>query len=110
VSVTGAWAETMDPIIDNRNHPTATSRAARSPVKPRAIDPFPRNREATVRAHVGKKVTVSTTDFHYVVGQLVALDADDALVLSVAGRTVRLPRAHLATLQEADAALAEYVK
>ena len=79
-------------------------------MKPRAIDPFPRNRAATVRAYVGKKVTVSTTDFHYVVGRLEALGDDDALVLNVAGRTVRLPRAHLATLQEADAALAEYVK
>ena len=79
-------------------------------MKPRPIDPFPRNREATVRAHVGKKVTVSTMDFHYVVGHLTALDADDALVLNVAGRIVRLPRAHLATIQEADAALAEYVK
>jgi hypothetical protein len=79
-------------------------------LKPRAIDPFPRNREATVRAHVGKKVTVSTMDFHYVVGRLDALGDDDALVLNVAGRTVRLPRAHLATIQEADAALAEYVK
>ena len=79
-------------------------------MKPRPIDPFPRNREATVRAFVGKKVTVSTMDFHYVVGHLTALDADDALVLNVAGRTVRLPRAHLATIQEADAALAEYVK
>ena len=100
----------MDPNVDNRNRPRPTSRPERSPVKPRPIDPFPRNREATVRAHVGKKVTVSTTDFHYVVGRLEALDGDDALVLNVAGRTVRLPRAHLATIQEADAALAEYVK
>jgi hypothetical protein len=79
-------------------------------LKPRAIDPFPRNREATVRAYVGKKVTVSTMDFHYVVGRLEALGDDDALVLNVAGQIVRLPRVHLATIQEADAALAEYVK
>jgi hypothetical protein len=100
----------MDPIVDNRNRSTATSPPGRPAVKPRPIDPFPRNREATVRAYLGKKVTVSTTDFHYVVGRLEALGADDALVLNVAGKTVRLPRAHLATIQEADDALAEYVK
>jgi hypothetical protein len=79
-------------------------------LKPRPIDPFPRNRAAVVLGYVGKKVTVSTMDFHYVVGHLEALGDDDTLVLKVAGRTVSLPRAHLATIQEADAALAEYVK
>ena len=100
----------MDPIVDNRNRPTPTSPPGRFWVKPRAIDPFPRNRATIVRGYLGKKVTLSTTDFHYVVGHLEALGDDDQLVLKVAGRTVNLPRAHLATIQEADAALAEYVK
>lgn len=79
-------------------------------VKPHAIDPFPRNRAAIVRGYVGKKVTLSTTDFHYVVGRLLALQDDDVLVLEVGRQLVKLRRPDLATIQEADAALAEYVK
>ena len=79
-------------------------------VKPHPIDPFPRNRAAIVRGYVGKKVTLSTTDFHYAVGRLLALQDDDVLVLEVGHDLVKLPRQNLATIQEADAALAEYVK
>jgi hypothetical protein len=79
-------------------------------VSPHPIDPYPRNRPAVVRSFVGRKVTVSTTDFHYVVGRLVALVDDDTLLLSVKGDEVRLPRTGLATIQLADEALAEYVK
>lgn len=75
------------------------------------IDPYPRNRRSIILGYVGKKVTVSTTDFHYVVGQLVALDdATDRLRLTVAGREVSIARPHVATIQEAHPALAEYVK
>jgi hypothetical protein len=59
---------------------------------------------------VGKKVTVSTTDFHYLVGQLVDLLPDDRLRISVAGRDVLLRRTGLARIYEADPALAEYIK
>lgn len=79
-------------------------------VKPHAIDPFPRNRASIVRGYVGKKVTLSTTDFHYAVGRLLALQDDDILIVEVGRQLVKLPRQNLATIQEADAALAEYVK
>jgi len=77
---------------------------------PHPIDPFPRNRASIVRGYVGKKVTLSTVDFHYVVGRLRALGDDDVLIVDVRQQTVRLPRQSLATIQEADPALAEYVK
>lgn len=77
---------------------------------PHPIDPYPRNRAGIVRGYVGKKVTLSTIDFHYVVGRLRALGDDDVLVVDVGEQTVRLARRSLATIQEADAALAEYVK
>ena len=79
-------------------------------VKPHPIDPFPRNRAVIVRGYVGKKITLSTTDFHYVVGRLLALQEDDVLVVEVGQQLVKLPRHNLATIQEADAALAESVK
>lgn len=75
------------------------------------LDPYPRNRRSIILGYVGKKVTISTTDFRYLVGQLVALDERTDLVrLSVAGREVSVARAQVATIQEAHAALAEYVK
>lgn len=79
-------------------------------VKPHAIDPFPRNRASIVRSYVGKKITLSTTDFHYAVGRLLALEDDDVLVVEVGRQLVKLPRHSLATIQEAEPALAEYVK
>jgi hypothetical protein len=97
----------MDPIVDNRNRGRPTCRPV---VKAHPIDPFPRNRAAIVRGYVGKKITLSTTDFHYVVGRLLALQEDDTLVVEVGREIVKLARSSLATIQEADAALAEYVK
>jgi hypothetical protein len=111
----------MDPIVDNRNHATPTSGSVsaasaddaerRATVSlPRPIDPYPRNRAGIVRGYVGKKVTLSTTDFHYLVGRLRALGEDDVLTVDVGENMVRLARRDLATIQEADPALAEYVK
>jgi hypothetical protein len=97
----------MDPFIDNRNQPKQTCGPV---VKPSPLDPYPRNRAGVVRTFVGKKVTLSTTDFHYVVGRLLALDDDDMLVVAVGDQSVRLARRDLATIQGADPALAEYVK
>jgi hypothetical protein len=97
----------MAPIIDNRNRSTQTCRPV---VKPSPLDPFPRNRADVVRGFVGKKITLSTMDFHYVVGRLVALGDDDMLVVAVKDQEVRLARTSLATIQVADPALAEYVK
>ena len=101
----------MDPIVDNRN-PRANARASfEDPVTlTHPIDPYPRNRAGIVRAYIGKKVTISTVDFHYVVGRVRALGADDVLILDVGAQTLALPRRSLATIQEADPALAEYVK
>jgi hypothetical protein len=96
----------MDPFIDNRNR----RRKPRSVVSPHPIDPYPRSRATVVRGFLGRKVTLSTTDFHYLVGRLVALGDDDVLVLNVKGEEVRLPRSGLATIQAADDAVAEYVK
>jgi hypothetical protein len=79
-------------------------------VTPHAIDPFPRNSVHIVRSYVGKKITLSTTDFHYVVGRLLSVQDDEQLVIEVGQQLVKLPRHNLATIQEADAALAEYVK
>jgi hypothetical protein len=96
----------MDPIIDNCNPtPQSCPVAKQSP-----IDPFPRNGASIVRGLVGKKVLLSTTDFHYVVGRLTALGDDDLVVLAVGDREVRLARSGIATIREAEAALAEYVK
>jgi hypothetical protein len=78
--------------------------------RPRPIDPYPRNRASIVRGYVGKKVTLSTIDLHYLVGRLRALGDDDVLTVDVGTDTVRLARRHLASIQEADPALAEYVK
>jgi hypothetical protein len=102
----GGMGRTMDPFIDNRNR----RRKPGPVVSPHPIDPYPRNRAAVVRGFVGRKVTVSTTDFHYLVGRLIALGDDDMLVLHVRGEEVRLRRGGLATIQVADEALAEYVK
>jgi len=59
---------------------------------------------------VGKKVSVSTTDFHHVVGQLLELGADDRLKILVKNREVYLRRQGVARIHEADTALAEYIK
>lgn len=77
---------------------------------PRPIDPYPRNRARIVRSYVGKKVTLSTIDFHYLVGRLRAVGEDDVLTIDVGKDTVRLARRDLASIQDADPALAEYVK
>jgi hypothetical protein len=74
------------------------------------LDPYPRNRKSIILGYVGKKVTISTTDFHYAVGTLIELDHDDRVRLSVRDRDVLIARRHVATIQEAHAALAEYVK
>ena len=102
----GAWGRQWTGSLT-----TATADANLAPVvSPHPIDPYPRNRAAVIRGFVGRKVTLSTMDFHYLVGRLVALGEDDVLVLTVKGETVRLPRSGLATIQTADEALAEYVK
>jgi hypothetical protein len=65
---------------------------------------------ALVRGFIGKKVTVSTKDDHYVVGRLVDLLLGDTLHLAVGARDVFIARASVSRILAADAALAEYVK
>ncbi|MES1207683.1 MAG: hypothetical protein ABUS79_17235 [Pseudomonadota bacterium] len=74
------------------------------------LDPYPRNRAGIIRGLVGKKVTLSTTDFHYLVGRLTALGDDDFITVAIGDGEVRLPRTSVATIREADGALVEYLK
>ena len=76
----------------------------------RTLDPFPRNHRPQVQALVGKKVVLSTKDFHYVVGRLLALDGEDRLHIGVKTDEVIVQRESVATLREAEAALTEYIK
>ena len=62
---------------------------------------------------VGRKVSVSTTDMHHVVGRLdeiVLIDGDDTLRILVDNQEVHVRRLGVARIHEADPALAEYVK
>lgn len=63
-----------------------------------------------VRGLVGRKVSLSTQDQHYLVGRLLALEADDTLRILVNNREFLVRRAGVARIQEADPALAEYMK
>ena len=59
---------------------------------------------------IGRKISVSTTDMHHVVGRLVAIDGDDSLRILVNNQEVHVRRLGVARIHEADSALAEYVK
>jgi hypothetical protein len=65
---------------------------------------------ALIRRLVGRKVSVSTKDFHHVVGQLLDLDGDDKLRLKVNQREVAVRREAVARIHAVDPALAEYLK
>jgi hypothetical protein len=80
------------------------------PPSPEVEDPADARRWALILSFVGKKVSVSTTDFHHVVGQLVELGDDGRLKLLVKNREVYLRRQGVARIHEADPALAEYIK
>jgi hypothetical protein len=58
---------------------------------------------------LGEKLIVGTTTLHYLCGRLMAMEADVA-VFAVGGQRVRVPLAHIATVVEASAAQAEFVK
>jgi hypothetical protein len=78
--------------------------------QPASEDAADSRRRALILSFVGKKVSVSTTDFHHVVGQLLELGADDRLKILVKNREVYLRRQGVARIHEADSALAEYIK
>jgi hypothetical protein len=65
---------------------------------------------ALIARLVGRKVSVSTSDFHHVVGRLVELQPDDHLRVLVRGRPVLIRRDGVARIHEADESLAEYLK
>ena len=78
--------------------------------QPASEDAAEGRRRALILSFVGKKVSVSTTDFHHVVGHLVEFGADDRLKILVKNREVYLRRQGVARIHEADPALAEYIK
>lgn len=67
-------------------------------------------KNALIQRLVGQKVSLSTNDFHYLVGQLVDFGSDGRLHLRVAGRALTVHRDAVARIHEADPALAEYIK
>jgi hypothetical protein len=81
-----------------------------APEPPPAAEAVDARRRALVQSLVGRKVSVSTTDLHHVVGRLVALDQDDRLQILVNNQAVQVRRQGIARIHEADPALAEYVK
>jgi len=67
-------------------------------------------RDRLIGRLLGKKVTASTSDFHYLCGQLLALEPDGRLRFAVEGRQLLVHRDAVARIHEADPALAEYLK
>jgi len=76
----------------------------------KAAPPARPHQRHLVLSLVGKKVSVSTTDFHYLVGHLLELGSDDTLKILVKNREVYLRRQSVVRIHEADPALAEYIK
>jgi len=72
--------------------------------------PLQERRRALIKGLVGKKVSLSTSDFHHVVGRLIAVGEDDRLELLVKNKAVHVRQAGVVRIQEADPALAEYIK
>jgi hypothetical protein len=73
-------------------------------------DPARQRRRALAAGLVGKKVSLSTSDFHHLVGRLVEIREDDRLRLFVNNQEVLVRAASVARIHEADPALAEYIK
>ncbi len=69
-----------------------------------------RRRRALIESYVGRKVSVSTSDLHHVVGRLVEIDQDDRLRILVDNQEVHVRRQGVVRIHEADPALAEYLK
>jgi hypothetical protein len=77
---------------------------------PPAPEPAQQRRRALAQGLVGKKVSLSTSDFHHLVGRLVEIREDDRLRLFVNNQEVLVRAASVARIHEADLALAEYIK
>jgi hypothetical protein len=78
--------------------------------RPEAAETARRRRRDLVAGLVGQKVSLSTTDFHHVVGRLIALAEDDSLRLMVKNQEVVIRGQGVARIHAADPALAEYIK
>jgi hypothetical protein len=71
----------------------------------------PRVQRDELAPFVGKKVTIGTRSYHYVSGVVEAIRKEsDQLAVRVHGQIVLVPLDEIATIQEAPAAQAEYVK
>ncbi len=67
-------------------------------------------RDGLIHKLVGRKVSLSTADFHHVVGWLVEILADGRLRLRVKDRELFVAQGAVARIHTADPALAEYIK
>ena len=73
------------------------------------MDINPRLLREKLARFVGKKVTIGTTDWHYISGTVESSDGI-SVAMRVAGSAVTVPAEMVATIREAPAAQAEYVK
>jgi hypothetical protein len=64
---------------------------------------------ARLLGRLGDKLIIGTTTLHYLCGRLVSVEADSAL-FAVGSQRVRIPLAHVATVVDAHAGQAEFVK
>lgn len=69
----------------------------------------PRNLREKFQPWVGKKVVVGLRSFHYLCGQWMGFDGYHAL-FTIGGREQRVMLDDIDTVQESDAAQAEYFK
>ena len=74
------------------------------------MDLNPRNFRDKLAPHLGKRLMIGTTDWHYISGTLESIDEAGQLHLSVAGAKVTVPCDKVATFQEAPPQQAEYFK
>jgi hypothetical protein len=72
-------------------------------------DMNPRVLRTQLVPYVGKKVMIGTTDLHYVSGVIESIEGS-SINMKVAGRPVVVPAKIVATIREAPAHEAEYVK
>ena len=74
------------------------------------MDLNPRKFRDKLSPHIGKRLTIGTSDWHYLSGTLESVDNAGQLHLSIAGEKVVLPCQKVVTFQEAPPQQAEYMK
>jgi hypothetical protein len=71
----------------------------------------PRVQRDELKSYVGKKVTIGTRSYHYLSGRFERIRAEtDQIEMSIHGELWLVPLVEVATIQEAPASQAEYVK